>query len=55
MAVFRPLTWAIPSPTSVTTEASCMSTVALIWDSCSRSVSMIFAELILSVIAHHFR
>ena len=55
MTVLSPDMCAMPSPTSVTTEASWRSTVALIWASCSRRVLMIFSELIVSVIAHHFR
>mgnify|MGYP003373800239 CR=1 FL=1 len=45
----------MPSPTSVTTDASWRSTVALMDASCSRSVSMIFWELMLSVTSPHLR
>ena len=48
MAVFRPEMWAMPSPTSVTTEASWWSTVALIALRLARRVSRIFCELMVS-------
>ena len=63
MAVRRPVTRAMPSPTSLTTEASWRSTMAPMESSWSRRMSMIVVELIpdlsglvvLSVIAHHSR
>ena len=55
MAVLRPETCAMPSPTSVTTEASWRSTVALMEASSLRRVSMIFCELMESVTSPHLQ
>ena len=46
MALRRPAMWATPSPTDDTTDASWRSTFVAMRVSWSRSVSMIWSELI---------